>query len=196
MKNPILVLTLLFTFIFLSCGDDDGDASSKYPITLNFSEIEEAFELFKDGAKTEVSQEELEVYYNSQVSYVKEELANEFETDYFKFLSDTQVELSEGDEVFTVDYFFKDGYLFVTFEGETFLYGQGDRTELKYRFAALQLIKENGSSGSSNAYEDEGDIDFFPATFENSINFHNFNSIGEIEGDTYLLIHNVSSVFK
>ncbi|WP_158447868.1 hypothetical protein [Aquimarina longa] len=45
-------------------------------------------------------------------------------------------------------------------------------------------------------YEDEDDIDDFPMTFDNSKEFHSYNSIEDITGDNYLFIHNVSIVFE
>ncbi len=191
MKNFKFLFMVISSIMIISCGSDD-DAGTVYPITLNFTSVTETFTYYQDGAETAVTDAILTSYNDSAVSLSTAELEAESTGDYFKFLSDTEVELSEGGEVIRTPYVFEDGFLFLGTGQDRLLYGQGDMTKLEYRLSALRT----NTGGSSGGYEDEGDIEFFPATFENSVDFHNYTTIEEIQGDEFLLIHNVSLVYE
>ncbi|AXT52853.1 hypothetical protein D1818_19235 [Aquimarina sp. BL5] len=198
MKTIKILFILISSAAIVSCSSDDSDASgTTYPITLNFANVSEDFTFFQNGAETAITDEALNSYNSdTNISLSKEEFEVESANDYFKFLSDTEVEVSEGGEVFTVDYVFEEGFLYLLEDNDKFLYGQGDKTALAYRLSALVSVRENGSSGASGGYEDADDVDFFPATFENSVDFHNYSTVDEIQGDNYLLIHNLSINFQ
>ncbi len=192
MKNFKFLFMVISSIMIISCGSDDDAAGTVYPITLNFTSVTETFTYYQDGAETTVTDAILTSYNDSAVSLSAAELVAESTGDYFKFLSDTEVELSEGGEVIKAPYVFEDGFLYLGTGQDRLLYGQGDLTKLEYRLSALRT----NTAGSSGGYEDEGDIEFFPATFENSVDFHNYTNVEEIQGDEFLLIHNLSIVYE
>ncbi|WP_405296623.1 hypothetical protein [Algibacter sp. Ld11] len=207
MKKVIFAATLLFlSIINTSCdNNDDNDKTSEnqYPITVKFSHVEESFSFFKNGEETDVPDDVLAAYYeNTGIGFNKAEIEEENKDDYFQFLSDTEVIVAQYGEIYTVDYVFEDGFLYINYidedDGETtkLLLGKGDLNKLEYLYSSIVLKEENSRSGSASAYEDAGDIPYFPTTFENSINFHNYENITDLQGDeTYLLIHNVADVY-
>lgn len=201
MKKVIFVATLcVLGIINTSCDDnnDDGDSGTQYPITLKFSEIEETFNFYQNGAETQVTDEALNEYYTSfGGSSNKEELEEQNKDDYIKFLSDTEAEIYESGDTYTGNYEFNDGFFYILSEDsdEKILYGKGDTNKLEYLYAAVFSVKENSSSGYSDGYDSEPDIPYFPTTFEGSKDFHKYENISEIEGESYLLIHNLSNVY-
>ncbi|MBQ4819423.1 hypothetical protein [Aquimarina sp. MMG016] len=196
MKTVKFLFILISSFAILSCDSDENDIvnnlDDNYPITLNFKNFDEEFTFYQNGALAFVTDEVLNNYNNSRISLNRQELETEFTNDYFKFLSDTEVEVSESGDIFKAEYVFEDGFLYLVVNNGKFLYGQGDKTKLQYRLSALQT----NTAGSSNAYEDEDDINDFPATFENSKDFHTYNTLEDIQGDEFLLIHNLSAVYE
>ncbi|WP_062056233.1 hypothetical protein [Aquimarina longa] len=84
---------------------------------------------FKDGKESKVTDAILSNYTESRTSIKTSKIEADSKNDYFKFLSDTKVEVSEEGDVFKVEYVFKDGFLFLTYDNQKYLYGQGDKTE-------------------------------------------------------------------
>ena len=209
MKKVIFAATLMFLAIInTSCdsnNDKDDTSGIQYPITLKFSHVEESFSYIKDGTETEeVPDDVLAAYYeNTGIGRNKAEIEEENKDDYFKFISDTEVVVAQYGEIYNVDYVFEDGFLHVYYEDEDedgeiikLLLGKGDLNKLEYLYSSIVLKEENSRSGSASAYEDAGDIPYFPTTFDNSVNFHNYENITDIQGDeTYLLIHNLADVY-
>ena len=207
MKKVIFAATLMFLAIInTSCdSNDDKDDSSEtqYPITLKFSHVEESFSYIKDGTETEeVPDDVLASYYaNNGIGRNKAEIEEENKDDYFKFLSDTEMIVAKYGEIYNTDYVFEDGFLYVNYEDEDdgeiikLLEGKGDLNKLEYLYSSIVLKEENTRSGSASAYEDAGDIPYFPKTFDNAVNFHDYENITDIQGETYLLIHNLADVY-
>ncbi|MDN3666752.1 hypothetical protein ACFFU1_09085 [Algibacter miyuki] len=204
MKKVFFVITALFIAIInTSCGsNNDATSEIQYPITMKFSHVDESFSFFKDGLETEVPDDILADYYaNTGIARNKVQIEEENKDDYFKFLNATEVEVAQYGETYHVNYIFEGGFLYLYIEDEDdaiirkFLYGKGNINTFEYLYSSIVLKKENSRSSSSSAYEDEGDIPYFPTTFSNSINFHNYENITDIQGDTYLLIHNLADVF-
>ena len=202
MKLFLKLSTLLLVLLSFSCSSDDDN--SEYPITLNFKGASDnSFKFYENGTEKEATPEVIQEFStNSQTSINVKEFENAFKNDYYKFLSDTEIEISEEGEVFKANYIFKNGYLFVNEDDELFLYGQGDKEKLEYRFYSYNYNRSSASDGSSSggggssSYEDEGDIDFIPATFENLKNAHRFESIEDIKDEDYLIIQNVSFIYS
>ncbi|WP_010520599.1 hypothetical protein [Aquimarina agarivorans] len=197
MKSILLKLFLATSLIFItsSCDSDDND---RFPVTLNFKQVDERFLFFQNGAESsEVPEEVLNSFLNSRVSLKKEEFENDSKNDFFKFLSETEIEISEEGDIFKAKYEFVNNILILIGEdGERFVYGEGDMTKIVTRFTAGQVKGENSSGGFSSSIEDEGDLPFFPATFENSKEFHEYDAIEDIMGDESLLLQNLTLTFE
>ncbi|MCB4800062.1 hypothetical protein [Neotamlana laminarinivorans] len=190
-------LVLFISCITIISCSSDSDDNSEYPITLNYNRVEDSFLFYQNGNETDVPTDVLDYYYNTDVAISIENLEADYGNDYFMFLSDTELELKENGETFTVNYAFENGYLFlIDTDDNKYLYGKGDKTKLEYLIASGISVYENGSSAYRSSFEDEGDIDYFPATFENHKDWHNYNSIEEVQGDNYVLFHNVSIVYE
>ncbi|GAA4239460.1 hypothetical protein GCM10022291_33850 [Postechiella marina] len=160
--------------------------------------VEENFTFYENGAETQVTEAVLSEYYtNYNNAHNKVDIEEANKGDYFKFLNDSQVELVEGDYKTTANYVFKDGYFYIlSADSEAmFLYGKGDMSRLEYLYSSIISKAGNATSSSSDAYEDEQDIPYFPTTFNNSIDFHDYEKIEDIQGNAYLLIHNLSNIF-
>ena len=137
------------------------------------------------------------MYLDSDTALQVTEIADRSEGDFFNFISETRVEVSEDDNVFEADYVFEDTYFFlINEEGERFLYGQGDFEKIENKFGAATSVTMNSMRGISSSFEDDEDIGRFPFTFENLIDWHEYDAIDEIQGDDYLLIHNVSIAYE
>lgn len=193
------LFTAILALVMACSSDDDSsdNANSQYPITLSYSGIgDNDFKFFQNGKQSELP----DAIKNDNIEYDRLrntlELEADVKNDYYKFLSDSQVEISESGEMFTMNYEFKDGYFYVIYEGKKLLYGQGDYKKIEYRLSALVVKKENSTSSSSGSYEDEEDINYFPTTFTNSKDGHGYSKIEDVGPEEYVLIHNVSLVYK
>ncbi|WP_157366689.1 hypothetical protein [Aquimarina agarilytica] len=198
MKSILLKLFFASTLMFIASSCDSDDNNDRFPITLNFKQVDESFLFFQNGTESsDVPEEVLNSYINSQVSLKKEEFEIDSKNDFFKFLNETEIEISEEGNIFKAKYEFVNNILILIGEdGERFVYGEGDMTKIVTRFTAGQVESENSSGGFSSSIEDEDDLPFFPVTFENSKEFHDYNAVEDIMGDESLLLQNLTLTFE
>ena len=177
MKVILNVIIILVSGLFFSCSEDENKVNSKYPIvlTLNGTGFND-FHFYKNGEKATIPEEAMREYRKSENAIDTISLFEAYQKDYFKFLSDTDIEILEDEDLFRTKYIFQDGYLFLKFEDDFFVYGKGSIDRMERRMYSIHVNNSNedtddnfGNKSNFDFVFEELNIDnsIFPLTFEN-----------------------------
>ena len=210
MKTIRFLIFILFSILTISCFDDDQETEpSIYPITLRLNGTGfNDYIYYRNGVKTEVTKDVLESYQGTEDAIDTLSLFEAYEGDYFKFITDSDIEFLEGETITRAKYMLKDGYIFLEdedFENQYYVLAKGSLEKgLELRMYSIRFNDTDdntddtfGNEGEFNLFfEDEVDTEDFPASFENTQYLHDFEFIEDITDDKFLFIHNSSLLFS
>lgn len=192
--RKILSASLLFVVLLsTSCSKESENVEEFKPVKLVFKEKKDNLLIFKNGAKSELTEEEKKDFYTSfkkdfdeRESYIKQE--------YFLFESKNTIKLFTDNKERTFEYKFEDGFLKLLHKGKYHPYALGkDINQLSTIVMASSTVEKNGySSGSS------GEIKSYmksPLSFEAYKEYHNLK-LTEITGDKKFLLYRAEYIFK
>lgn len=193
--SKMILLTLILVS-FSSCSSDDNSNSQNYPIILSFKTIEDnGFLYFNNGKQSPAPVEIIDNYYTYPTSISISKFKEDVKNDYYKFLSDTEIEISLKEFIFKGKYEFQNDLLLIRkSDGGIIFCAKGDKNNLKYGISAHLIVTTNGTGEGSSS---DGDcMGRFPYNFNNTRDIHNYNIIKEIKANEYLLLHNLTFVFE